>query len=103
VASQARTVAAGALDTDQGDRAEPAQPAQQAGVPGRGGREFPHAEQASERIQRGGYVHVGVGVHATGDGVRVFYDGHCRPFSGLCREFCDRGYAGCKMTRLRIL
>ncbi|HEX3310146.1 MAG TPA: hypothetical protein VHS32_28160, partial [Streptosporangiaceae bacterium] len=23
------------------------------------------------------------------------------PIFGLCREFCDAGYAGCKMTRLR--
>ena len=37
---QARTVAAGALDADQGDRPEPAQPPEQAGVPGSRGREL---------------------------------------------------------------
>ena len=38
---QARAVAAGALDADQGDGPEPGQPAEQAGVPGCGGRGFP--------------------------------------------------------------
>ena len=81
VPGQARAVAAGALDADQGDVPEPGQPAQQAGVPGRGGRELPHPQQPAEGIQRGGDVHVRVGVHAAGDGACVFYDCHCRPFS----------------------
>ena len=38
---QARAVAAGALNADQGDGPEPGQPAEQAGVPGCGGRGFP--------------------------------------------------------------
>jgi hypothetical protein len=54
VAGQAGAVAAGSLDTDQGDGAEPAQPAQQAGVASRGGGEFRDAEQPAEPIERGG-------------------------------------------------
>jgi hypothetical protein len=69
------------FDADQRDGPEPAQPAQQIGVPGRGGRELPHAQQAAERIQRGSDMSVRVGVHAAGDDACVFYDCHCRPFS----------------------
>jgi hypothetical protein len=81
MAGQARAVAAGALDPDQGDGPEPAQPAQQAGVAGRGDRELPHAEQSPDGVQRGGDVRVGVSVHAAGDGARIFYDGHAIPVS----------------------
>ena len=79
---QARAVAAGALDADQGDGPEPAQPAQQASVSGRGGGEPLNAQQPADGIQRGRDVQVGVGVHAAGDDRSVFYDGHCRPFRG---------------------
>jgi hypothetical protein len=72
VPGQARPVAAGALDTDQGEVPEPGQPAEQIGVPGRGGRELPYAQQPAERVERGGYVHVGVRVHAAGDDACVF-------------------------------
>ena len=68
VPGQARAVAAGALDTDQGDGPEPAQPAQQASVAGRGSRELLDAEQPPDGIQRGSDMHVGVGVDAAGDG-----------------------------------
>jgi hypothetical protein len=78
---QPGAVAAGTLHAGQGNGPEPGQPAEQAGVPGRGGRELPHAQQAAEKIQRGGHVHVRVGVHAAGDDACVFYDCHCRPFS----------------------
>ena len=80
VAGQARAVAARALDADQGDDPETAQPAQQAGVPGRSGRELLDAEQPADGIQRGRDMHVGVSVHATGDGT-CLYDGHGHPFS----------------------
>ena len=43
-------------------------------------------EQAPDGIQRGGNVHVGVGVHAAGDGAcfsACLYDGHSRPFLWL--------------------
>jgi hypothetical protein len=81
VPGQPSSVAAGALDADQGEVPEPAQPAEQAGVPGRGSRELPHAQQPAEGLERGGHVHAGVGVHAAGDGARVFYDGQGHPFS----------------------
>jgi hypothetical protein len=48
--------------------AEPAQPVQQIGVPGRGSRELPDAKQPADRIERGGDMRTGVGVHAAGDG-----------------------------------
>ena len=83
VPGQSGAVAAGPFDPDQADRPEPAQPAEQAGVAGRGGREFPGAEQAPDGIQRGGNVHVGVSVHAAGNGAcfsASLYDGHSHPF-----------------------
>ena len=80
VPGQAGAVAAGALDADQAHGPEPAQPAQQAGVAGRGGRELLDAEQPADGIERSGDVHVGVGVHAAGDGA-CLYDGQCHPFS----------------------
>jgi hypothetical protein len=51
---------------------EPAQPAGQPDVAGRGRRELLDAEQATDGIERGGDVRVRVGVHAAGDGARVF-------------------------------
>ena len=75
VAGQAGAVAAGAFDPDQADGPEPAQPAQQAGISGRGGRELLDAEQPSDGVERGRDVHVGVSVHAAGDGA-CLYDGH---------------------------
>ena len=86
VPGQSGAVTAGPFDPDQADRPEPAQPAEQAGVAGRGGREFPDAEQSPDRVQRGGNVHVGVSVHAAGNGAcfsACLYDGQCRPFLRL--------------------
>jgi hypothetical protein len=80
VAGQAGAVAAGALDPDQADGPEPAQPAQQPGIASRGDRELRDAEQPADRIQRGGDMHVRVGVYAAGDHV-CLYDGHCHLFS----------------------
>ena len=71
VPGQASAVAAGPFDPDQAHGAEPAQPAQQPGIAGRGGRELLDAEQPADRIERGGDMHVGVGVHAAGDGACV--------------------------------
>jgi hypothetical protein len=78
---QARAVTAGPFDPDQADGPEPAQPSEQVSVAGRGYRELPGAEQPADGIQRGGDMHVSVGVHAAGDDARVFYDGQCHPFS----------------------
>jgi hypothetical protein len=86
VPGQASTVTAGPLDADQAHRAESAQPAQQLGIPSRGHRELGDAEQPADRVERGGDVHVGVGVHAAGDGTCLqacLYDGHCHPFLWL--------------------
>ena len=37
------------------------------------------AEQATDLVQGGGHVDLSVGVDATGDGTRGFYDGHAIP------------------------
>jgi Aldo/keto reductase family len=81
VAGQARAVAAGPLDADQGDGPEPAQPAEQAGLSARADRELLDAEQAPDGLQRGGDVHVCVGVYAASDSASLF-DGHSHPFLG---------------------
>jgi hypothetical protein len=86
VAGQARAVTAGPFDADQAHRAEPAQPRQQPGITGCGGRELGDTEQPAERIERRRHVHVGVSVHAAGDGACLgacLYDGHCHPFLTL--------------------
>jgi len=80
VPGRAGSVAAGALDADQGDVAELGQPPEQAGVPGCGCGELLNARQAADRIERGGGVHPGMGVCSAGDDRSVFYDGHGRPF-----------------------
>ncbi len=80
MAGQAGSVAAGPFDADQADGPEPAQPAQQAGVTDCSGGELPDAEQPSDGIERGGHVHVSVGIHATGNGA-CLYDGQSHPFS----------------------
>ena len=38
-----------------------------------------HAEQSADRIEGGGHMHVGVGVHPAGNGA-CLYDGQCHPF-----------------------
>jgi len=80
---QSGAVTAGPLDADQADSPEPAQPAQQAGIASRGGREFPDAEQPADRIERGGDMRTGMGVHPAGNSACFFYDGHCHPFLRL--------------------
>jgi hypothetical protein len=52
----------------------------------RGGRELLDAEQPADGIERGGDVHVSVGIHAASDGACLcgcLYDGHCHPFLGI--------------------
>jgi hypothetical protein len=86
VAGQARAVAAGPLDADQGDGPEPAQPAKEPGIAGRRGSELPDAEQPANGIERGRDVHVGVSVHPACDDAwfsACLYDGHSRPFLWL--------------------
>jgi hypothetical protein len=86
VPGQPSAVTAGPFDADQAHRPEPAQPLHQAGIASRVRRELLDAEQPAEGIERGGDVHVGVGVHAAGDGACLcacLYDGHCHPFLTL--------------------
>ena len=82
VPGQARAVAAGPLDPDQGDGPEPGQPAQQPGIAARRSGELPDTEQPADRVQRGGDVHVGMGIHPAGDGA-CLYNGHSHPFHRL--------------------
>jgi hypothetical protein len=82
VAGQAGAVAAGPFDPGQAHGPEPAQPRQQAGISGRAGRELPDTEQPADRVERCCDVHVGVGVHAAGDGA-CLYDGQRHPFLRL--------------------
>jgi hypothetical protein len=77
MAGQARAVTAGAFDPGQADSPEPAQPVQQPGIAARGDRELMDAEQAPDGIQRGGDMHVRMGVHAaagTADGSVQLWD-----------------------------
>jgi hypothetical protein len=69
---------------------EPAQPAQQAGIAGRGDGELPDAEQPADRIQRGGDVHVRVGIHAAGNRASL-YNGHAISFLWLKRWHAPAG------------
>ena len=68
VPGQPGTVTAGPFDVGQAHGTEPAQPLHQAGIASRVRRELLDAEQPAEGIERGGDVHVGVGIHAAGDG-----------------------------------
>ena len=88
VTGQSGAVAAGPFDADQGGMpSPPASPA--AGVASRGGRELPDAQQAADRIERGGDMGIRVSVHAagnsgaTGNRACFFYDGHSHPFLRL--------------------
>ncbi len=79
MASEARTVGAGPLDPDPLEGPEGAQPLHQRPVAGGCRGERLDAQQPSDAVQRGGHVHVQMGVHAAGHGARL-YDGHCHPF-----------------------
>jgi hypothetical protein len=82
VAGQAGTLAAGALDPGQADGPELVPPLQEAGVADRAGRELPDAKQPADGIERGGDMHVGVGVHTTSNCAQL-YDGQCYLFSDV--------------------
>jgi len=86
VPGQAGAVAPGPLNPDQGDGPEPGQPVQQPRIAARRGRELPDAEQPADGVQRGGDMHVDVGIHPAGDGAyfsACLYDGHSHPFLRL--------------------
>jgi hypothetical protein len=71
---QPGTIRAGALDPDPGHRAEGLQPAQQLVIAGAGGLKALHPQQPADLIERGGHVHVQMGVDPTGDGALISYD-----------------------------
>jgi hypothetical protein len=79
MAGEARTVGAGALDPDPLHRPEGSQPLQQQPVAGRCRGERLNPQQPADAIQRGGHMHIQMGVHTAGHGARL-YDGHCHPF-----------------------
>ncbi len=64
---------------DLADLSEGFQPGQKLGVTLGVGLERLAAEQASDLVQDSGHVNLPVGVDATGDGARDFYDGHAIP------------------------
>jgi hypothetical protein len=64
-----------------GNRAERSQPAHQLVVAGAGGLEALHAQQPADLVERGGHVHIKMGIDAARNGGRVSsYDGHRHPF-----------------------
>ena len=67
------------LHADLADLAEGFEPGQQVRVAVGVGPERLRAEQATDLVQDGGHVDLAVGVDATGDGARGFYDGHAIP------------------------
>jgi hypothetical protein len=81
VAGQAGAVGARALHPDAGDRSERGQPTKELVVAGRGCLERLDAQQPADVVERGGDVHVEVGVDAARHRARPFYDGHRHPFS----------------------
>src|SRR5437660_10897756 len=52
------------------------------GIAARRGGELPDTEQPADGVQRGGDVHVGMGIHAASDGA-CLYNGHSHPFHRL--------------------
>ena len=67
------------LHADLADLPEGLQPGEQGRVAVGVGRERCGAEQATDLVQDGGHVDLPMGVDATGDGTRGFYDGHAIP------------------------
>ena len=80
MAGQSRPIGPGALDADLGHVAEPFEPRQQRFVAGRVSGEALGAEQSAQRVQRRSDMDVSMGIDATGDPRRSFYDGHGHPF-----------------------
>ena len=81
VASQARAVGPGALDTDASPLTEPDEPVVQLGEPGGGRRERLHRHHPAVDIHDRRNMNIQVGVDTAGNQTRRFYDGHGHPFS----------------------
>jgi hypothetical protein len=73
-------VGTGALDADLSDLAEGLEPGQECFVAIGIDRERLGADESTQRIEGGGNVDVRVGVDASGDAGRCFYDGCGHPF-----------------------
>ena len=67
------------LHADLADFSEGFEPRQKIRVAVGVGPKRLRAEQATDLVQDGGYVDLPMGVDATGDGARGFYDGHAIP------------------------
>ncbi len=79
VTGDAGSIGPGPLHADLADLPEGFEPGQQLRVAVGVGPERLGAEQATDLVQGGGYVDLAVGVDATGDSARGFYDGHAIP------------------------
>ena len=78
-AGDAGPIGPGAFHPDLAEDAEGFEPGQQRRVAlGIGGERF-GAEQSSDLVQDGGHMDLCVGIDATGDNARGFYDGHAIP------------------------
>jgi len=86
VAGDARAIRARAFDTDLGDGPEGLEPGQPRLVAGRVRPEGLGSEQASDAVEGGNHVDLAMGVDATDDRARRFYDGHGHPFLSLSGE-----------------
>jgi hypothetical protein len=82
MSGQAGAAAAGTLHPEEHHVAEALQPAQQLAAAAGGGGEAGGAHQRAGVVQRGGDVHVELGVDVAGDPI-----GH----AGYCHPFCRRG------------
>ena len=69
----------GPFDSDLGDLAERWEPSLQLHVAVGIGAERFGAEQATDLVEHSGHVDLAVGVDATDDSARAFYDGHAIP------------------------
>ena len=79
VTRDAGPIGPGAFHSDLGDLTEHVQPGQQGRVAVGVGPKRLGAEQATDLVQDGGHMDLAVGVDATGDRARGFYDGHAIP------------------------
>jgi hypothetical protein len=71
------------LDAHFGDRPEGLEPGQQRLVAGPVRSKGFGSEQASGAVEGGSYVDLAMGIDATDDRARRFYDGHGHPFPSL--------------------
>jgi hypothetical protein len=85
-AGEASAIRTRAFDTHLGECPEGLEPGQQRLVAGWVRLEGLGSEQASDVVERGSHMDLAMGVDATDDGARRFYDGHGHPFLSLSGE-----------------